>query len=430
MATPKTPRRRANKAQEAASTEAVVENNAGVTDAEIIADARDEGSTEDAAVVLDEPAIADDPAPLPPPEEASEQPTEQASEQREPDHRPEERAPAKAVAKSGPGFVPLVLGGVVAAAIGFGLAQFAPEGWPLPGASPLQVQLTDQAAEIATLRAQLEAIPLPDTSAMTTELEQIRATAANALEVAQQAATAAPEAGPDMAPEIDALTSRLAALEQRPTPTATANPAALEALRADIATLRSGLEAQKANADSLVEAAEIARAAAAAEAQTVLLQASLTKVEAAMQNGLPFVAELAALADAGVTVPETLTNNAEAGLPTLATLSEGFDAPARAALKESLRGDMGSTWGERFGSFMRSQTGARSLTPQEGDDPDAVLSRADAAVAAGDLQTALTEIAALPDAAQAALADWVAQVKLRNDAQAATAELSAALSER
>jgi hypothetical protein len=46
------------------------------------------------------------------------------------------------------------------------------------------------------------------------------------------------------------------------------------------------------------------------------------------------------------------------------------------------------------------------------------------------LQTALTEIAALPDAAQAALADWVAQVKLRNDAQAATAELSAALSER
>lgn len=422
MATPKTPRRRANKAQEAASTEAVVEGNAGVTDAEIIADARDEGSTEDAAVVLDEPAIADDPAPLPP--------SEEASEQQEPDHRPEERAPAKAVAKSGPGFVPLVLGGVVAAAIGFGLAQFAPEGWPLPGASPLQVQLTDQAAEIATLRAQLEAIPLPDTSAMTTELEQIRATAANALEVAQQAATAAPEAGPDMAPEIDALTSRLAALEQRPTPTATANPAALEALRADIATLRSGLEAQKANADSLVEAAEIARAAAAAEAQTVLLQASLTKVEAAMQNGLPFVAELAALADAGVTVPETLTNNAEAGLPTLATLSEGFDAPARAALKESLRGDMGNTWGERFGSFMRSQTGARSLTPQEGDDPDAVLSRADAAVAAGNLQTALTEIAALPDAAQAALADWVAQVKLRNDAQAATAELSAALSER
>jgi hypothetical protein len=311
----------------------------------------------------------------------------------------------------------MIFGGVIAAGLGFTLAQFvAPNGWPTASTQPLQTQIAQQADQIAALQAQLQSLPPPaDTSALQDEVAQLRA-----------ASTAAQQSAPDLTD----LTTRLATLEQRPTAAASTNPAAIDALTSDIATLRQGLDAQKAAADALIESAEIARQQAAAEAQTVLLQATLNNVQAAMQNGLPFAEQLALLSDAGLSIPAALTNTAENGLPTTATLAASFDEPARAALNISLRGDMGDTTTERAWSFLRAQTGARSLTPQEGSDPDAVLSRADAAVAVGDFATALSEIATLPEPAQAALADWVAQVNLRNDAQSATAALATALGER
>ncbi|PJE34836.1 hypothetical protein CVM52_20190, partial [Pseudooceanicola lipolyticus] len=66
--------------------------------------------------------------------------------------------------------------------------------------------------------------------------------------------------------------------------------------------------------------------------------------------------------------------------------------------------------------------GARSVEPRAGDDPDAILSRAEAAVSTGQLQQALDELAALPDAAKPALADWIDSAQRRIAAkQAATA---------
>jgi hypothetical protein len=86
---------------------------------------------------------------------------------------------------------------------------------------------------------------------------------------------------------------------------------------------------------------------------------------------------------------------------------------------------MGESWTERAMSFLQSTTGARSMTPREGTDPDAVLSRAEAALGAGDLDLSLTEIAALPAVAQEAMAGWTTQAKTRQDALAAVAELAA-----
>jgi hypothetical protein len=59
---------------------------------------------------------------------------------------------------------------------------------------------------------------------------------------------------------------------------------------------------------------------------------------------------------------------------------------------------------------------ARSVIPREGDDPDAVLSRAEAAVKGGDIDVALTELEALPEVAQEAMADWTAKARLRAEA--------------
>ncbi|MGL4320847.1 MAG: COG4223 family protein, partial [Paracoccaceae bacterium] len=84
-------------------------------------------------------------------------------------------------------------------------------------------------------------------------------------------------------------------------------------------------------------------------------------------------------------------------------------------------------WGDRVSSFLRSQTGARSLSPREGDDPDAVLSRIEAALAAGSVADAFALMPALPEVSQAAMAEWVASAQLHLDGQQALATLTAAV---
>ncbi len=78
----------------------------------------------------------------------------------------------------------------------------------------------------------------------------------------------------------------------------------------------------------------------------------------------------------------------------------------------------------RFSAFLRTQLGTRSLEPKAGDDADSVLSRAEAALRQGDIATALTELDALPEAGQPALAEWRAQAETRKAALDAGAVLT------
>ena len=126
----------------------------------------------------------------------------------------------------------------------------------------------------------------------------------------------------------------------------------------------------------------------------------------------------------GAEVPEALAALAETGVPTRAALAESFPEAARAALAAA-RAEAGE--GASVSAFLRSQLGMRSLTPRAGDDPDAVLSRAEAALAEGRLSDALAEIEALPETARAAMADWAAQARSRADALVAAEALSAAM---
>jgi len=72
--------------------------------------------------------------------------------------------------------------------------------------------------------------------------------------------------------------------------------------------------------------------------------------------------------------------------------------------------------GNRVNAFVRSQLGLRSLAPREGDDADAVLSRAEAALREGDLEATLAELDGLPDPAKAEMAAWVEAATARVDA--------------
>ena len=313
------------------------------------------------------------------------------------------------------GWLGPILGGVIAAGAGYGLAQYVPNGWPLQDTSALQAALTAQQQETAALKTQLDEL---------------------SLRLAAQDTAAAPELAP-LDTRIAALESRLTAIEALPTDGSGASSAALAAQDAAIKQMQAQLQALQtatpsldtAAAEALLQDAQDAaakiKADAEAVARTAEARAALGRLQAALDSGSAYAAALPALGQ----VPEILTNNAETGLPTLAALQDSFPEAARAALEAALRANMGESWGERVTSFLRSQTGARSLTPREGNDPDAILSRADAALTNGDLATALAEIATLPAEAQAALQGWRSTVESRIAAQQAVADLAATIGE-
>lgn len=300
-----------------------------------------------------------------------------------------------------------LLGGALAAAAGYGVAQYVPNGWPMASVVTLQTQVSVLSDQVQTLQADLQ-----KADARLASLETAPAPQSDAGQIA-------------------ALELRLAALESKPMPAGT-DSAALDQLRAEVAAIKTNgaavMSAQvQADLDAKVQATEAKLTAieqsAQAQAAATLTRAALGQIAAALDSGAPYPSAIAALAGADIAV--VLTDNASAGLPSLQALQASFPDSARTALEAALRANMGESWSERVGNFLRTQVGVRSLTPRDGPDPDAILSRAEAALTAGDVAQALAEIATLPTPAQDALSAWRVQAQLRLDAQAALAALLA-----
>lgn len=363
-------------------------------------------------------------------EDATEEDPAPAGSEPEPEAKPESPAPAPApapvVVKRGPGFLPLVLGGVVAAGIGYGAAQYLPGYWPFAGTAEdgLKAQLDAQAKTLAELSKKVDAASGAaggmgaqiDTvsndlgaridqqkKALSAEIETNKAAIADLGKQIANMPAPAPASGGAVPPDV---ANKLAALDKRVT--------ALEA------SVQQRIDAAK-------QAAAAAEAQAAKAAQSAKARAAVTRIEAALTAGGPFAEPVSTLKSAGVNVPAALTGTAEAGVPTLATLQADFPPAARKALTASVREKVGGgVWG-RVTAFLQVQTGARSVTPRAGDGPDAVLSRAQAAMDKGDLSAAIETIKALPEAGQKAMAPWVAEAETRLKATSAAKDLAAGL---
>ena len=304
----------------------------------------------------------------------------------------------------------LVVGAAVAlgaAGLGYGAALQFP--LALGGAG---VNLAPLESEVAALKSQLAAQSEGDLARddqvyddLAERLANLEAaqneTAALAarLSALQAAINALPKPDPNLAAELADIRARLAQTDPA--------PAIKAAIAAEIGLVQDSAAAM---------VAEVQNAAA----QAVALAAQ-TSLRSALDTGAPYAAAALTLP-----LPPLLAQHAETGIPSLGALKDSFPDAARAGLEAALRADMGQTWGERVGNFLRSQTGARALTPREGSDPDAILSRVEAALRSANLQTALTEAAALPDAAKDAMAPWIAAAQLRADALVAFASLPAA----
>lgn len=318
-----------------------------------------------------------------------------------------------------------VLGGVVAAVIGFGVAQVVPHGWPMGSSATLDAAVAAQSREIAALTERLGQMA---DAAQVAEIEA-RVSAAEAAMSAEEPVDLLP-----LSIRIDDLERKLAELALRAAGTGTMDQAALTALQEAVAELRSeGVPAAAlAEAAAAVDAkmaeadAKIAEITVEAEniAKSATQRAALTQMLAAVDSGAPYASAMANLSD--VTLPESIAAFAQSGLPSLQSLRDSFPDYARQALEASLQANPGQSWSERIGTFLRVQTGARSLELREGTDPDALLSQAEAALAAGDVPGALAVLDQLPPEGQAAMLPWRDRAMVRQDAATALQALLAA----
>lgn len=216
--------------------------------------------------------------------------------------------------------------------------------------------------------------------------------------------------------------------------------AELEGLRAELGTqsgkvaeLIARIDAVDAKAERQIETAQArvaeVEAKAATEVTIASAEADLSDVRAALAAGEPFADALQPLVDAGqITVPETLTTVAAAGVPTINRLRVEFPDAAHDAVQASIITSADENVMARTTAFLRAQVASRSLSPKEGADADAVLSRMEARLREDDLAAALAESEALPAEAAAAMAGWLDAARSRLAAEQALSDLTADIS--
>jgi hypothetical protein len=335
-----------------------------------------------------------------------EAPKEQPAPKPQPAHVPE---------KQSGGFIPLLFGGVIAGAIGFGVASLTQPAVDTSYAD----QIATQAGEIDSLRQQFASIPEVDL----TEITDAQAAFSGAIATIEA----------DLSAALAELEGRIVTLESQPrvvgegtAPATAAYQAELDALRAQIADMTDIAQTQLETARA--EAAAIEENAATA-ARNAAGRAALARVQSAMETGAPLGAALGDLEAAlGQSAPDALLALQD-GVPTVQNLREGFADVARAALSTARSEGVSGEDTGGFGAFLRDQLDVRSTAPREGDDADAILSRAGAAIDAGRLSEALTEIDTLPEVARAEMSEWLARAEMRADAQTAVDQLSTTLSD-
>ncbi|MBN8629500.1 MAG: hypothetical protein J0L76_01440 [Rhodobacterales bacterium] len=298
-----------------------------------------------------------------------------------------------------PGVLGPLLGGALAAIGGFALSHF----------NLLGLQATASSAEIAALTAELGTLRAGQTAAQDKLAGEVQALSGRlaTLETAP--------AMPDLS-RLDALDQRLAAIEAIPAD-GNASTAALTArivgLEERVASAPGGgtdpaLQQKLDEALARLTEAESAATARASEAEAATTAATRAKaidaLTVAIRSGQPFAAELTALNDTALSA--ALGGSAGSGVPTLAGLQAAFPDAAREALRVARDISPQDGWSDRLVDFLAAQTGARSVTPREGSEPDAVLSRAEFALGEGRVADALAEIDPLDPVIKAPLQAW------------------------
>lgn len=333
--------------------------------------------------------------------------------------RPTERPIAPAAPKAGFPIAATLVGGVLGLAAAYALAALGL--WP---ASPAPAPAPDpRLASFATAIPELETVTQTTQSELAALNQRI-----GALETAEPAAPmAAAEATPvDLGPieaQLAGLSQRVDSLANVP---AEDNGAAalqtelaalgarLDELAARVGTTESGLR----TIDTTLTETTAMLAGQPNDIGAVLqLPLILSGFETAFATGRPYATELGALRAAApdATVPTVIANNAETGLPRPDVIASRFDAvlPAMLAGKPANRD---AQWQDGAMDWFRSAIALRPTGEMEGDNPEAIMSRLEGAVARRDFADAEALLTNLPAPMLAAGGDVPALIATQAEA--------------
>jgi len=212
-----------------------------------------------------------------------------------------------------------------------------------------------------------------------------------------------------------------------------ANTAAIEAeqaaLSATVAELQASLEATQA------ELATMEAAIASVKVPAIMISAA--DLHEALSAGEPFIEQLhlfQAIVGSGnqaVASVYALEPLAEAGVPTVQQLQAAFGDVSHEVIAAYQTVDSEGDLAKRVSETMANLTAATTrlrwrldgTTPPEGNSPLAVMARAEVAAAAGDFDTVISEIEALPEDLKTMTTGWVEQVNAQSQAAQAVEDL-------
>lgn len=135
---------------------------------------------------------------------------------------------------------------------------------------------------------------------------------------------------------------------------------------------------------------------------------ALAAVADASQSSRPFSAEYQALRQAAPSLPEptALTRLAETGAPSRSALAVSFELVAARASSRSRKPPKDAGLGARIAYAAGKVVTIRRVGDVEGEDPDALVARAELALQDGDVVAALALLDRLPSKGRATVAAW------------------------
>jgi hypothetical protein len=211
----------------------------------------------------------------------------------------------------------------------------------------------------------------------------------------------------DLHKEVEALKAKLGALAE----------AHLAGDTSDLAPQLTTLDQRIAKLEAALPELSTAIDRSSASAKSGAAAIAFANLRNAVTAGRPYAAELAALKSL---VPDpgdlgALPSHAETGIPTVAAL-----AATLTTLAESSAAPAAPAGTSILDSMMASAKSAISIrrvgSDATGNEPAAVLARADAALKQGDLATAIKEVESLPAPTRDACAGWLADAQARASA--------------
>lgn len=315
--------------------------------------------------------------------------------------------PAPASGGSGSVWLAGLVGGALGLGAAYGLAWYGL--WPAPdqAAPPADPRL----AQFATAIPELETVTSTVQDELSTLTGRVGALESDLADLPDQPAGAIDTSNLASTEDLAALAARLDELAARPAGSAAA-PESLAAIEAELSALRASAAettAQLAQArDELAALTQSTQDDAGSGLAAARLPLIFSSLESAFDAGRSYETELAALRQAqpDYLVPEAVAGRAATGLPQPDAVARQLDT----VLPDMLAGRPAGSeanWQDASLDWFRGLVAMRPTGAVEGDSPDAIIARLEAAVAARDFSAAQAEIEALPASMRAAAGELV-----------------------